>query len=779
MNLSRFPFVAALVFAALTGLPAQEEPRPPKAIPVPEDEPAADEAPPAKNPAAPPKAIPVDEDGPPPSDEAPDQPWEDPDTKREREKAAEKQRKDEEKKAKEEAMAAEKEEAKTVKAVPNDPKLPAPPAPREIKPEKPKIPIQRATDPNAKPLSLRVPGPRGQIVDRNGQPLAQNRMAHYIGIQLPMKEGLTDVKILDFARGPLAFCQNLLPGGWEVSDADIIQHYHKRRWVPMFSPALLPEEKAAKLQDSLLPGVVLRPFFIRTYPENALAGHLLGQMGKTGAFPPPKQDLEAEELMWPPTTGRAGLEKRFDKELTGEPGLYNALFDSKGDMLSEEWVERPRAGHTVVTTIDIELQKIAERNLKERGVRGAFVIMDVKTGDVLAMASTPCINPNDWVYGVTDDFYQKQLNHPENPMLCRALAGRYPPASTFKVVTAFAALETEDFGPNSEFNCPPGMYFNKIYIKNHTRNHEGSMDVERAIMRSCNTWFFQAAKVCGGAALSTMASRFGFGARTGICLEDMEVAGRMPTPESYAKKGGSLTGGILAITSIGQGEVEATPLQVCQMMAGVARGDSLPRPRLVKLIQDVDGRVVHHFPPAMRPLILEKENVAAVQRGMRQVVAGGGGTGSRAENDYVAIAGKTGTGEWHPDKDQYVTWFGGFIPYKDPEYAYVCLYEGDPGESGISGGRNVAPIVGDVFNEIYKAKKNRGEIKEGANDDDGALVTTHREARRATVVEEVRPAQVAPPEPPKRGGLRWLFRRRAPQPAPPPGSPFSPGRPLR
>ncbi len=778
----------ALCLALLTPLPAQQdELRPPKAIPVAEADPVAP-APPAAAPATPPKAAVIPEVDPPPVEPAPDEPW-DGDT----EAMNGKQRKQKEREAAEKAklekeradreMADKAEEVKTVKAVPNDVRMPPVIAPREVRPDKPKIPIMRQTDPDAKPLTLRVPAPRGLIVDRNGQPLAQTKMGHYIGVQLPLQEGLTDVRILDAAKGPLAFCQGEFTEKWDVSDEDIIQHYHKRRWVPLYCSMLLPEERAAKLKEAMPPGVVLRPIFLRTYPEQSLAGHLLGQMGKNplGFSATAKQDLQAEELMWPPTVGKGGLEKRFDKELTGEPGLYNALFDAKGEKLSEEWTEQPRAGHTVVTTLDIGMQKIAERNLRERGVRGAFVIMDVRTGDILTMASTPAIDPNNWVHGVSDAFYKKVLADPEHPLMARAFMNRYPPASTFKIVTAFAALETDEIGPHSEFSCPPGMYFNKIYIKNHTKKHEGNMDVERAIMRSCNTWFFQAARVAGGAALSSMAIRFGYGDKTGICLDDMETAGFMPTPESYAnaKPRGSLTGGVLAITSIGQGQVEATPLQVAQMMAGVARGDAVPRPRLVKMIQDVDGRIVQHFPPSTRaPLNLSQENLDAVRYGMRQVVTGGGGTGSRAENDYVAIAGKTGTGEWHPDKDQYVAWFAGFIPYKNPEYAYVCLYEGDPGESQISGGKKVAPIVGDVFNEIYKEKKKRGDIKEGAGDDDETLVTTRREKSKPAATEA--PPAAPPPvaEAPRRGGLRWLFRRREKAPAAPP-APVPSGRPLR
>ena len=782
---------AALSLTVATSLTAQEEIRPPKALPVPEEVPE-EIRPAGAVPDLPPKAKAIEEDEPPPDDPAPDQPWEPEEARKAREKEeaalkreAEKAREEMERQQREKEEA-EKDEVKKVRMVPREDNLPLPVVkPREPREQKKKIPIAKDTDPNAKPLSLRIPGPRGLIVDRNGQPLAQNKVAHYIGIQLPMQEGQNDVQILDYVKPRLAFCQAQLKSGWDLSDADIISHYKKRRWVPIYSPSLVPEDRVTKLKESPQAGVILRPIFLRTYPENALAGHLLGQMAKNehGFFSAHKLDLQADELMWPPTAGRQGLEKRFEKELTGEPGSYEALFDARGEKLAEE-TTRPRAGHTVVTTLDIGMQKITERKLREEGVRGSFVIMDVKTGDIVAMASTPCYDPNDWVYGVSDEYYKKQLDHPEMPMYCRSLQGLYPPASTFKIITCLAALETDDFTPYSELNCPPGMYFNKVYIKNHSRNHEGSMDVERAIMRSCNTWMFQAAKICGPGALSTMAVRFGYGDKTGICLEDMELPGFMPSPESYAKEKGTMTGGILAITSIGQGRVLSTPLQVCQMMAGVARGDAVPRPRLVRLIQDVDGRVVQHFPPSTRaPLGLDKVNLDAVRRGMRDVVYGGGGTGSRAANDYVTIVGKTGTGQWKEKRGvkQHVAWFAGFIPYKNPEYAYACLYEGDPGE-GPSGGKKVAPIVGDVFNEIYKAKKNRGDLQKEVPDDDDEAFVKARSARRAGPAEAPPAVAAAPPpvaEKPKRG-LRWLFGgRKKPAPAPTPGPAPQGGRPLR
>jgi len=670
------------------------------------------------------------------------------------------------------------EEAVKAPAVPTPPPLVRPAAPKTTAPDPSKIDIALNTDPNARPVSLRIPAPRGLIVDRYGKPLAQNRVSCYPGVEFPLPDGVADGEVLAAVRPGIEYCRTALGVSWEVTDEEILEHYRKRRWVPMYCNVVIAQEKADAVRKKAPAGVVFRPFFLRHYPEKSHAGHLLGQMGKSGGFS--TGDLKPEEMMWPPTVGRAGLEKRFDQELTGKPGLYTALYDAKGERLAEEWRERPRAGHTVVTSIDLEMQASAERGLRSRGIRGAFVIMDVRTGDVLAMASTPAPDPNEWVYGIGDEEYKKLINHPDKVLYCRATQGLYPPASTFKIVTALAALETPKVDPGTEFRCYKGMYFGKIWMWNHSHRDEGSMTVVRAIKRSCNTWFFQAAKACGGDAVSSMGSLFGFGDKTGICLEDMEVAGRMPTPEYYvtAKKG-SMVGGNLANVSIGQGDVESTPLQVCQMMAGVARGDAVPRPRLVKQIQDVDGRIVQHFPPSVRTALnLSKENLDAVRRGMRAVVADGDGTGTRAAISAVAMAGKTGTGQWQPSKRQYVAWFAGFVPANKPEYAYACLYEGDPGEAEISGGRKVAPIVGEVFRSVYRTLARRGEERKREEEADGkddesaqGQVTKVRKPRRKTegsgaVASASRQTSASPQPTPapvpaqqRRGGLRGFFDR--------------------
>lgn len=751
--------VAAGLTLAAAQTPALEDPPPPRAEVVVEEEPAPPAAPPRAEPvtetapAAPPRAEPVAEEAPaaPTPADAPREPVK--------------------------GAPVEEEEPRTVKAVPSEPEpltvravpgtapasLPKVPA-ADRKAEKAKIAISLNTDPNARPLSLKVPAPRGQIVDRNGEPLAQNRMAYYLGVQLPLQDGLKDAAVFNAAREPVAWVRRTLPGGWDITDDKILDHYHKRRWVPLLSATMVPDAVAEQVKDHLPAGVVLRPFYLRAYPGGSMASHILGYMGKSGSMP--SGDIVTDEFLWPPTVGKYGLEQRFDTELTGKPGTYSVLYNATGEKLSEDWVERPTAGHTVVTSIDSRFQAIVERGMHENGVRGAFVIMHVKTGDVIAICSNPGYNPNDWAYGIDGDQYNKYLTDKQNPLLPRALQGLYPPASTFKVVTALSALDSGKVSPETEFNCPKGMMFGRTWMWNHSHKDEGSMDVVRAIKRSCNPWFWQAARVSGAANLSAMAARLGFGDKTGICLPGMEAAGTMPSPEFYEKRNRAMNGGVLANVAIGQGEVSATPLQVCQMMAGVARGDAVPRPRLVRQIQDVDGRIVQNFPPSVRTaLTIDKDALAAVRRGMRAVVEDGDGTGTRAANDYVAMAGKTGTGEWHDSPKDYVAWFAGFLPANNPEYAYAALYEGDPGDE-ISGGRKVAPIVGEVFNKIYQIKKTGKEMPEeveGDPDAESKALASSRKKRPAGPAPGVTtppPAAAVVPEPPKTGLRGWWNRMR-------------------
>jgi penicillin-binding protein 2 len=635
-------------------------------------------------------------------------------------------------------------------------------------PKQPKssIPVSETNDRNARTLFLTIPAPRGQIVDRNGNPLAQCRMAYFLGIQFTLGAGASDSEVLQFAKERMPFINKHLPDGWTIEDQDILAHYKNRRWMPLLAGRPIPTEPTEDARKALPLGVVMIPCYLRWYPNGTTASHLLGEMGRTGGMP--TGPIQNGDQLWPFTEGKSGLEKRFEAQLAGTPGKVNIVFSATGEKVSEEIVERPKPGRTIVTSLDLDMQKLVERVLRDRTRRGAMVVMDIQTGDILAMASNPGYDPNLYAFGIRDTDFQALLKNKDNPLLNRAINAKYPPASSFKPMTAFAALESGKVDGSTYFDCTGGMKIGNIWKANWHSADEGPMNVVDAMKRSCNTWFYKAAIEAGATAVTSMAVRFGLGEKTGLCLP--ELAGTVPTPEWWRSKhkGANMTHGDLANVAIGQGDVEVTPLQDCAMMAGIGRGTSVPGSRLVQQVQDIDGSITEFFAPEVRKeLGLDQENLRLVREGMRAVVEEPDGTGKAASNPYVDVAGKTGTCQWRLDDDGdwiHMAWFAGYIPAKDPQYAYAAIYEGDPGEGSISGGKKVAPLVGDVFDEVYKRKKQAGESMAGPAGPDSPRT---EEVRKAKPVAEAKPAQPEPapadqpaPAPaPRQGGLRWLWNK--------------------
>ena len=676
----------------------------------------------------------------------------------------------EEKKPKKEVS--EDEPVRKVKAVTGETKKPEP---QVVKEAKPGIPISAKNDKNARTLLLSIPAPRGQIVDRNGLPLAQNKMAHFLGLQFGLQAEQPDAEVLRMAKPLVAYIQKHSPDGWDVKDETILEHYKNRRWLPLLATRPIPAEALNDAKDIVPQGVVVVPCYLRTYPHGRIAAHILGEMGRAGGMT--TNAIQNGDFIWPTTEGKGGLEQRFNEELSGVPGKVNIVFSATGEKVSEEIVERPKPGQTVVTSIDLEMQIICERVLREKTRRGAFVVMDVTTGDVLAMASNPSYDPNLFAFGVRDADYKKLLADPDKPLFCRAKNGTYPPASTFKVLTALAALETGKVDAGTYYECTSSLYVGDRYFHNWNRkSSEGSMNVIDAIKRSCNTWFYQASLATGPSPVTSMATRFGLGEQSGLCLPDSK--GFVPTPEWWKKRYRSnITSGDLMNICIGQGATLVTPLQDCAMMAGIARGHSVPRARLVQQIQNLDGGIINFFPPEKKTeLEIQPESLRLVRAGMKAVVEESDGTGKGAGNDYVKVSGKTGTAQWGGIKNgeqTYMAWFAGYMPSNNPQYAFAAIYEGDPGEDQISGGRKVAPIIGEAFSEIYKRKKQRGDSLLGPlppdeKDANGETVRKARIAEEGASDERPKKAKPieAPPEqpavdpaPPREGGLRALWRR--------------------
>ncbi len=625
--------------------------------------------------------------------------------------------------------------------------------------EKPAPPIGASweTRTEARTLILRIPAPRGQITDRNGAPLAQNKIGKFLALKMPYLEGASDAAILAYANQRMRHASSRLGANWGLADSQVLSHYKNRRWLPLpFSP-MLTDQQAETVAEDLRPGLELFSTYQRYYPGGGTACHIVGYVGKKAKLP--TGPVESGQPLWPITEGREGLEVTFDQHLQGTPGSINYIFGTDGAKLAEEMVRQPVPGRNVVTAIDLEMQRLAEESLAAATKRGAFVVMDVRTGDVYAMASRPTYDINTWIPAISSDQFRALQEDPDLPLFPRAFRGQYPPASTFKVSVALAALESGAIDGETLVDCPTSIRIGEFTYRNWNKKPEGRLSVMGAIMRSCNTWFYTVGRMTGGDNVSSMAHRFGFGSKTGLPL-NAEAAGFMPTDALLKEKfGHGLSHGYLAHVSIGQGSVLATPLQVAQMMAGIGNGYSVPKPRLVLQVQDMNNNVVESFPAVERnSLTLNPANLGYVRQGMVDVVNSWAGTAKGARNDYVTMAGKTGTGEWVQNGEKlYLSWFAGYVPAEEPKYAFAAVCEGEPGEY-ITGGRKSAPMVGKFFNELYKLKKERGELGDYVK---SAVATEHKmidaEVAETPAPEEGRPVTE---EAPRRRGLFGFGRRK-------------------
>ena len=556
-----------------------------------------------------------------------------------------------------------------------------------------------STRKDARAITLKIPAPRGQIVDREGAPFAQNRVAYQVALQFKQFENADRDFVVNWARTRLDALQLLVKNQVPKSDGEIFDHYRHRRWLPLLVTGQIDEKEARGIESKLTPGLVLHPIYCRTYPNGGLAAHIIGYSGSVGKLP--TGPINFNEPLWEESEGRAGLEKIFDTQLTGEPGMKRLLFDESGNKLLEEQVKRPRPGGTIVTTLNLRWQKLAENTLRDGCRRGAFVVIDVATGEVLVMASRPSFDLNNFIPGINETDFNALKAEPSQPLYGRAFQSAYPPASSFKPIVALAALNNGTVTETSTIYCPVAISVGNAVFHNWNKNPEGSIDVKRALARSCNTWFYQVGIDVGPSAFLNLARRLGFGERSGLPLIG-ESPGLVPSDEWMLKnEKRRILAGDTANMSIGQGSLLASPLQVAQGMAGIANGGALPKLQLIRQVQDTLGRVVQAAIPERKNWLgVDLKAVKVVQDGMNDVVSSSGGTGHAGALSYTTLCGKTGTAQWGPpSKEQRLAWFAGFLPHDNPRYAFAVLYEGSPGEK-VSGGRLAAPMVRQFFEGI-------------------------------------------------------------------------------
>jgi penicillin-binding protein 2 len=337
--------------------------------------------------------------------------------------------------------------------------------------------------------------------------------------------------------------------------------------------------------------------------------------------------------------------------------------------------------------------------------------MDPNNGEILALASKPSFNPNDFVPTVRPSVFQAYSKDPANPLLPRAFRSAYPPGSTFKTFVGFAGLESGKVSTQQRFPCPTSFAVGNHVFRNWKKVDAGSLNFKEALTQSCNTWFYQAGLQIGAEPIIDFSKRLGLGRRTGIPLR-AEAAGNIPDDDYMMRvHKRTIKGGDIANMAIGQGDILISPLQMAQAMSVLANGGKLHQARLVLQVQNIGNEVVAAYPDRVRDEIpMAPEVRDELRRSLVAVTSDGQGTAHRAKVKGIEVAGKTGTAQWGPvDRQRIAAWFAGFLPASEPRYAFAAVYEGEPNVKSIGGGSHAAPMIGQMFKEVYAPAKKEGD----------------------------------------------------------------------
>lgn len=574
------------------------------------------------------------------------------------------------------------------------------------------------TQKQARTYQLGIPAPRGLITDRNGKPFAQSRLSYNLAISFPTPLDFTDQQVLEFARQQVTLAKGLLGRDIKLNEKSVLDHYKNRGVLPYDIAEDLKPQELAVVAKGVTPTLILRQAYVRFYPEGALAGHIVGYVGRQA--PLSLRPIENGDLIFPESEGREGLEQIYDAELRGQPGRLDVTFDTDGRKTSERVSQPPVPGYNVITTIDRDLQALCEDVLSKNAKRGAIVLMDPNTGEILALASWPTMDPNMFVPFLDNARYEAAQKDPAIPMLPRAYRSAYPPGSTFKTFVGLSAFEEGKIKPDTEFGCPSAIGVGNFVFHNWKKTDAGSLNFVQALTQSCNTWFIQAGLKTGSKSIINWTTRLGLGQRTGLPLK-AEEKGNIPTDAYMLRvQKRKILQGDVANMSIGQGDILITPLQMAQAYGVIANGGLFHQSRLVSQIQSLDNKVVAAYPDRIRDnLAIKPEIMDQLRKALVDVTESGAGTAHKAQVEGIHVAGKTGTAQWggggDRDKQRTAAWFAGFAPAENPRYAFAAVYEGEPGDNNVHGGSSAAPLIGKTLKAIFAPAK-AGDEKSGGEE---------------------------------------------------------------
>jgi penicillin-binding protein 2 len=537
---------------------------------------------------------------------------------------------------------------------------------------------------------ISIPAPRGIIFDRNGIQLVKNSPYYYASL-IPDE---FDIRKVDSLSKVL-----------NMPIEEILEEINKNGLSP-FSPIRLKqglsftEVALIEARRSDFPGLIIEAEVSREYLYGDVGSHLIGYLGKLN--PSQSKDPALKDI--PPDTfiGQWGVELLFDKSLRGTLGKRVIEVDALGREIRLLQEKPPIKGKDITLSIDINLQEEAEKAFGEKA--GALVAIKPDTGEILGMVSKPSFDPNLFAKGISYDKWIAITQDKKNPMLNRALQSQYPPGSVFKIVTAIAGLEEGVISPETKVDCRGGIDYGRWHFGCWRKQGHGVVSLHRAIVESCDTYFYEAGKRLGIDKIYDYATNLGLGKKTGIEL-GREKQGLIPnTNWKLENKKHPWYLGETFNAAIGQGYVAVTPLQLAVMTSTIANGGNLYKPTLIKDAQPIiSGKVK-----------IRSDTFEIVKSGLFGVVNEPGGTGWAAKSQLMSIGGKTGTAQvvaikrdsqYLPEKFRDHAWFVAFAPVEKPEIALAVLVE-----HGGHGGGAAAPIAKRAIEGYMNSKNKKPEF---------------------------------------------------------------------
>jgi penicillin-binding protein 2 len=556
---------------------------------------------------------------------------------------------------------------------------------------------------NNRVREIKVQAPRGEIVDRHGQPLVENRNS--LSIKVTPDKLPEDLDERDEVYRRLAKLLHLKPKRLEKRVEGELKA------LPFSKPTIkqdVPQDLVAYVleRQSEFPGVEPEREFLREYPHGPVGAHLFGQVGEVNEDQLKDQRYNGVEMG--DRVGQAGIEAEYDRFLRGRNGAARLEVDALGNLTKTLRREQPIQGKQLRLSLDLDVQRVAQQALAGGTGRGAVAVMDVNNGEVLALGSQPSFDPNIFTKPLT----QKHLNALSSeelgkPLFNRAIQGGYPTGSTFKLITATAALESGHITPDTVLNDPGSLTVGGVTFENAGKVAHGALALRQALTVSSDVFFYQLGQYMNekGMPLQKWGRQLGIGRKTGIDLP-AEEPGRLPTPkwrDRWYKQG--LTDRPWSVgdninLSVGQGDLLSNPLQMAVAYAAIANGGRVLRPRLGLRIEDASGRALQQLDaPTARRLKISEANRQAILEGLHGAANGPGGTSTPVFEGFpIPIAGKTGTAEHVGKPDQ--SWYVALAPYPNPKYVVAVT-----DEAGGFGADTAAPMARRILAELLDVKE--------------------------------------------------------------------------